>query len=171
MAKLPIRVYGDPILRKKAEEIEKIDDEIKKLADDMLETCGAVKAAGLAANQVGVAKRIFVIDRTHVNLDENPLIIVNPEVLETEGEEIGEEGCMSVPGSYEDVKRPLKVKIKGVDLDGKEMVIEGQGFLARVLMHEIDHLNGLLFIDHISSIRRQLLSKKLREISRKGSTE
>jgi len=171
MARLPIRVYGDPILRKKAEEIKEIDEEIKKLAGDMLETCKEVKAAGLAANQVGVAKKIFVVDRTSVNLDENPLVMINPEVLETEGEEVGEEGCMSVPGPFEDVKRPLRVKIKGLGLDGKETVIEGRGFLARVLVHEIDHLNGLLFIDHISSVRRQLLSRKLREISRKGSAE
>ena len=98
-------------------------------------------------------------------------IVINPEVIETEGEEMNEEGCMSVPGPFEEVRRPHKVRIKGLNLEGKEITIEGEGLLARVLMHEIDHLNGLMFIDHLSSIKRQLLSKKLREISRKGSVE
>lgn len=171
MARLPIRLYGDPTLRKKAEEIKEISQEIKNLANDMLQTCKEIKAIGLAGNQVGVSKRIFVVDRTSVDLNEEPLVVINPEIVEVEGEDLGEEGCMSVPGAFEQVKRPHKVKIKGLDLEGKEVTIEGEGLLARVLMHEIDHLNGLLFIDHLSSIRRQLLSKRLREISREGSSE
>lgn len=171
MARLPIRLYGDPVLRKRAEKIEEIDEDIKKLAQDMLETCKETKAVGLAGNQVGVTKRILVVDRANINLNEEPLIVINPEVIETEGEEMNEEGCMSVPGPFEEVRRPHKVKIKGMNLEGKEITVEGEGLLAKVLMHEIDHLNGLLFIDHLSSIRRQLLSKKLREISKKGSVE
>jgi peptide deformylase len=171
MGRLPIRLYGDPILRKKAEEIEEIDEDIRKLAFDMLETCKAVSAIGLAGNQVGVAKRIFVVDRAHIDLDEEALVMINPEVVETDGEDLSEEGCMSVPGAFEQVKRPQKIKIRGLNLEGKKLTIEGEGLLARVLMHEMDHLNGLLFIDHLSSVRRQLLSKKLRDISRKGSSE
>ncbi len=168
MTRLPIRLYGDPILRKKAERVEEIDEDMNTLARDMLETCRQIGAIGLAANQVGVAKRMLVVDKRRIDLDEIPLVLINPEVTGTQGEDTSEEGCMSLPGQFEQVKRPKKVKIKGMNLKKEEIEIEGEGLLARVLIHEIDHLNGVLFIDHLSSIRLKLLGKKLRDISGKG---
>jgi len=165
MSILKLRKYGDPVLRKKAEEIPSIDGEIRKLASDMLETLKSIGGIGLAGNQVGVAKRIFVIDRTHIDGEDQPIILVNPELLESSGDQVIEEGCLSAPGIYEDVTRPLKVKVRGLNLEGVKIQIESQGLMSRALLHEIDHLNGVLFIDHLSTIKRKLLGKKLRKIS------
>ena len=165
MSILKLRKYGDPVLRKKAEEIPAIDEEIRKLASDMLETLKSIGGIGLAGNQVGVAKRIFVIDRTHIDGEEEPIILINAELLESSGDQVIEEGCLSAPGIYENVTRPHKVKIRGLDLKGNRVEIEGEGLLSRALLHEIDHLNGVLFIDHLSTIKRKLLGKKLRKIS------
>jgi peptide deformylase len=165
MSILKLRKYGDPVLRKKAEEIPAIDEEIRKLASDMLETLKSIGGIGLAGNQVGVAKRIFVIDRTHIDGEEEPIILINAELLESSGDQVIEEGCLSAPGIYENVTRPHKVKIRGLNLKGNRMEIEGEGLLSRALLHEIDHLNGVLFIDHLSTIKRKLLGKKLRKIS------
>jgi peptide deformylase len=168
MAILPIKIYGDPILRKRAKEITRVDDDIRKLALDMLATVKEVKGIGLSANQVGVEKRLFVIDRSVFSAfpgEESPLIVVNPVLVESHGQQTSEEGCLSIPGTYADVTRELEVLVKGIDLDEKEIKIQGKGFLSRVLLHEMDHLNGLLFIDHLSSIRRRLLAKKLKKLS------
>jgi len=165
MAILKLRKYGDPVLRKKAEDIKVIDEEIKKLASEMKETLKSIEGIGLAGNQVGVSKRIFVIDRTHIDGEEEPIIMINPRLVESSGEQVYEEGCLSAPGIYEDVTRASKVKVRGLNLEGNEVEIEGEGLLSRALLHEIDHLNGVLFIDHLSSIKRKLLGKKLRKIS------
>jgi len=165
MAVLKLRKYGDPVLRRKAEEIKEIDGEIKKLASDMVETLKSIGGIGLAGNQVGVAKKMFVIDRTHIDGEEEPLIMINPELVETSGEQVFEEGCLSAPGIYEDVTRSRKVKVRGLNLEGREIEVEGEGLLSRALLHEIDHLNGVLFIDRLSTIQRKLLGKKLRKIS------
>lgn len=165
MAVLKLRKYGDPVLRRKAEEIKEIDGEIKKLASDMVETLKSIGGIGLAGNQVGVAKKMFVIDRTHIDGEEEPLIMINPELVETLGEQVFEEGCLSAPGIYEDVTRSRKVKVRGLNLEGREIEVEGEGLLSRALLHEIDHLNGVLFIDRLSTIKRKLLGKKLRKIS------
>lgn len=165
MAILKLRKYGDPVLRRKAEDIKVIDEEIKKLACEMKETLKSLGGIGLAGNQVGVAKRIFVIDRTHVDGEEEPIIVINPRLVESSGEQVYEEGCLSAPGIYEDVTRARKVKVRGLNLEGNEVEIEGEGLLSRALLHEMDHLNGVLFIDHLSSIKRKLLGKKLRKIS------
>jgi len=165
MAILKLRKYGNPVLRRRAEEISVMDDEIKKLASDMVETLKSIGGIGLAANQVGVAKRIFVIDRTHIDGEEEPVIMLNPELIESSEEQVIEEGCLSAPGIYENVTRARKVKVKGLNLEGKQVEIEGEGLLSRALLHEIDHLNGVLFIDHLSTIKRKLLGKKLRKIS------
>ena len=164
---LKIRTYGDPILRKKCERINSIDGDIRKLASDMLETLKNVSGVGLAANQVGESKRIFVIDQSKFDFEAPPLFVINPEIVEISGEQLSEEGCLSLPGMWENVKRPLKMEIKGTDLEGKEIKIAGEGVLARVLSHEIDHLEGLMFIDHLSSIERKLLSRKLKELMEK----
>lgn len=170
MAILPIKIYGDPVLRKKAKEITMVDENIRKLASDMLKTVKEAGGIGLAANQVGEKKRLFVIDRSFFSTsprEDSPLIVINPLLVQSRGEQTSEEGCLSIPGTFADITRKLEVLVKGIDLDEKEIEIEGKGFLSRVLLHEIDHLNGLLFVDHLSSIRRRLLAKKLKKLSTK----
>jgi peptide deformylase len=165
MAPLPIRKYGDPVLRRRAKETSRVDEKIKKIASQMLETLKEAKGIGLAANQVGEELRLIVVDPSRFEPDARPLIIANPVIVDSSGEQIEEEGCLSIPGTYAEVKRPFELKVKGINLDEKEIVVEAKGILSRVLAHEIDHLNGILFIDHLSSIKRSLLSRKLRKIS------
>jgi peptide deformylase len=168
MAILPIRIYGDPVLRKQAKKITKVDEDIRKLAFEMFKTLKEAKGIGLSANQIGEEKRLFVVDRSifSTSSEENsPLIVINPVLIASHGEQTSEEGCLSIPGTYADVTRPLEVLVKGMDLDEKEIEIEAKGLLSRVLLHEIDHLDGLLFIDHLSSIKRRLLAKKLKKLS------
>lgn len=162
---VPIRKYGDPVLRRRAKEINRVDEKIRKIALQMLETLKAAGGMGLAANQVGEELRIIVVDPSRFEPDAPALIIINPEALASQGEQIEEEGCLSIPGTYAEIKRPVELKVKGMNLDEKEIVVEAKGILSRVLAHEIDHLNGILFIDHLSSIKRSLLSRKLRKIS------
>lgn len=168
MAILPIKIYGDRVLRRQAKKIIRVDQNIRELASDMLKTLKEAGGIGLAANQVGEEKQLFVIDRSFFSVtpgQDSPLIVVNPVLVEWHGEQTSEEGCLSIPGTYADVTRQLEVLVKGIDLDEKEIEIQGKGFLSRVLLHEIDHLNGLLFVDHLSSIRRKLLAKKLKKLS------
>ena len=162
-----IRTYGDPILRKKSEKIKNIDGGIKDLIEDMIKSLKAYRGIGLAANQVGQAKRIFVVDRSHLDLSDEIIVAVNPEIVEVSGKQSEEEGCLSIPGTFEQVHRPLQATIKALDLNGKEFLIEGRELLARVFLHELDHLDGILFIDHLSNIRRKLLSKTLKSIADK----
>lgn len=142
MALRQIRYENDPILRKKSREITKIDDRIKTLISDMAETMYENEGVGLAAPQVGVLRRVVVID-----VGEGLLELINPEIIEKKGESIDVEGCLSIPGRAGKVKRPEYVKVKYLDINGKEQFVEGEGLLARALCHEIDHLNGVLFID------------------------
>jgi peptide deformylase len=168
MAILPIKIYGDRVLRRRAKKITRVDENIRELAFNMLKTLKEAGGIGLAANQVGEEKQLFVIDRSFFSVtpgQDSPLIVVNPVLVEWHGEQTSEEGCLSIPGTYADVTRQLEVWVKGLDLDEKEIEIQGKGFLSRVLLHEIDHLNGLLFVDHLSSIRRKLLAKKLKKLS------
>jgi peptide deformylase len=165
MAVLSIRIYGDPVLRKRAQEITKVDEKIRKLASGMLDTLKDAGGMGLAANQVGEELRILVVDRSRFQLEDSPLIVINPVIVDSRGEQTEEEGCLSVPGTYADVTRPLELTVRGIDLDEKEIVIEAKGILSRVLAHEIDHLDGVLFIDHLGSLKRRLLSKKLKKLS------
>ncbi|MCR2042569.1 peptide deformylase [Anaerosalibacter massiliensis] len=144
MAIRQLRYVNDPILRKKSREITKIDDRIKTLLDDMVETMHENEGVGLAAPQVGILRKAIVID-----IGEGILKLINPEIIEKEGENLDVEGCLSVPNRAGKVLRPEKVKVKYLDTDGKEQTIEGNGLLARALCHEIDHLNGVLFIDKI----------------------
>jgi len=165
MAILPIRIYGDSVLRKQAKEITRVDERIKNLAFEMLDTLKNAGGIGLSANQVGEELRIFVVDRSRFQTDSSPLIMINPVLVDSCDEQTEEEGCLSIPGTYADVKRPLELTVNGIDLNEKEIIVEAKGFLSRVLAHEIDHLNGVLFIDHLSSIKRKLLSKKLKKLS------
>lgn len=144
MALRSIRKIGDELLRKKSKKIEKIDDRIQVLLDDMLETMYESNGVGLAAPQVGILKRVVVID-----IGEGPVFLINPEIIKTEGSYIDEEGCLSVPGEQGEVERPYEVTVKALDRNGKEIVVEGEELMARALCHEIDHLDGILYVDKI----------------------
>lgn len=165
MAVLPIRIYGDQVLRQRAAEIPKLDDSVVKLISDMLETLKLENGLGLAANQVGVLKRVFVVNLSHVKEGEKPFAIINPMLVDKAGEIIGEEGCLSIPGIFEDVVRSKRVTFKGLAVDGREIEIKAEDLLARVMQHELDHLNGILFIDHLSKIKREQIDSQLNKIS------
>lgn len=150
MAVLDIKKAGEKVLKEKAQPVAKIDRKIKKLVDDMLETMYDADGVGLAAPQVGVSARIVVLD-----VGEGPIELINPELIEKEGCELGAEGCLSIPGIYGEVERYAKVTVEGLNRTGKKVRITGEGLLARALQHEIDHLEGVLFIE-----RAQSLSKK-----------
>jgi peptide deformylase len=150
--------YPNPVIRKKSEFVEEVNEEIKKLIEDMTDTMYASRGVGLAAVQIGVLKRVIV-----VNVGEELITMVNPEILENEGESRMEEGCLCLPGVLIDVKRSEKVKVKGLNDKGEEIVVDVEGLLARALQHEVEHLDGILIIDKISRIKRELLTSKLRK--------
>ena len=160
-----IRLYGDPALREKAAPVAAIDDEVRTIARDMLETLEDAEGVGLAGPQVAEPHRIIVVhppapDRDEVR--EPARVLVNPEIVEKAGPVLAaEEGCLSVPGIYEMVKRPERVRVQAKDLDGREIDLRADGLLSRILQHEIDHLDGVLFVDRIGPMRRALLKKKL----------
>lgn len=171
MARRPIRLYGDPVLQTRARDLVEVTEDTRRLAEDMFETMAAARGVGLAANQVGALERLVVLD-VPGDTEEAPhfrAALVNPEVIATSGEQLGEEGCLSFPGLYFEVKRPDAVKVAARDLDGQALEIEAEGYLARALQHEVDHLNGVLYIDRISAIKRGLLRAKLDDIRRKGA--
>ena len=144
MALRNIRTEGDPILRKKCREITEVNDRIRELADDMLDTMYEANGVGLAAPQVGVLKRMVIID-----IGDGPVVMINPVILETSGSQTGQEGCLSIPGKAGIVTRPNYVKAKAYDLDMKEFIIEGEELMARAICHEVGHLDGDLYIDHV----------------------
>jgi peptide deformylase len=160
-----IRIFGDPVLREKAEPIAEIDDEVREIAHDMLDTLADAEGVGLAGPQVGVTRRIIVVHPPPPVPDEvreEPRVLVNPEVVEKGGGVVAaEEGCLSIPEVYESVKRSDRVKVRATGLDGEEIEISAEGMTSRILQHEIDHLDGVLFIDRIGPMRRALLKKKL----------
>lgn len=163
MPVLPIMKYGNSVLASAAEEVKNIDDEIRELAQNMVQTMYAAPGLGLAAPQVNVSKRVITVDISVGENEKDLIILINPELLRAEGEIISEEGCLSVPGIHENVSRPVRVVIKGLDLDGQEKIIEADDLLARVFCHEIDHINGKLFIEHLSSLKRALVRRKLKK--------
>jgi peptide deformylase len=162
MAVLKILTYPDPKLRKKSAPVEKIDGEIEKLLDDMAETMYDAPGIGLAAPQVGVNLRVCIIDISPREEGSPGLIeLINPVILSAEGEQIAEEGCLSIPGFMSDVKRKARVKVRAIDRKGERLELDGTGLLARALQHEIDHLDGVLFIDRLGKLKRELLKKKI----------
>lgn len=165
-APLQLRYYGDPVLRQKAQPVAAITDAELQLAEDMLITMYATgNGIGLAATQVGVLKRFLIVDVGEEDDEEyEPVMLFNPEILSAEGEVVAEEGCLSIPDVTADVKRPERVVVEGINVAREQVRIEADGLLARALQHEIDHLNGVLFIDRLSGLRRQLLAGKLRQI-------
>jgi len=167
----PIVLYGDDVLESPAEPVQNITDEEIKLVQDMIETMYKAPGVGLAANQVGVAKRIMVTDPTAGEKKNQLITIVNPEIVSTDGEQYEEEGCLSVPGFCAEVIRPKKVVLKGVDLNGKEVVVEASDLLARAFCHEMDHLNGVFFLDHLSFIKRDMIKRRIRKMIKQGKWE
>jgi peptide deformylase len=160
MSFLEIITYPNPILRKVAKPINNITEEVVKLSEDMVERMRLARGAGLAANQVGISVRLIVLDPQLKKSDE-PIVILNPSIAEKDSEDIvEEEGCLSVPKYFDFVKRSKKVLVKGIELSGESIEIECEGHLARAFQHEIDHLNGVVFIDYLSPIKKTLFKKK-----------
>tara|TARA_B100000745_G_C20020234_1_gene346931 strand:- start:63 stop:548 length:486 start_codon:yes stop_codon:yes gene_type:complete len=153
----------DSVLRKKCLKVENIDETLVTLADDMIETMYAASGLGLAANQVGVTSDLFVIDVGIEKEKRDPVIIINPVITASEEEVIAEEGCLSIPEVFAQVKRSQHVEVKGYDLKGNELRYEAEGFLARAFQHEMDHLNGVLFWDNLSKVKRDILQRKFKK--------
>jgi peptide deformylase len=164
----PIVKFGDSVLEKKAATITEFDDELRKLADDMFESMYAAHGVGLAAPQIGISKRIAVIDVTFKEDPNAKIVLVNPEIVHTEGRQTSSEGCLSIPEFREKVTRPMKVKVRAQNLEGKTIEVEGEELLARALLHETDHLNGKLYISHISALKRDLMKRKIRKLIKAG---
>jgi peptide deformylase len=166
MAIRPIRTYPDPVLRAKTSRVEKVDDSLQRLIDDMVETMHAAPGVGLAANQVGVPLQLAVIDisdREEGRPKRSLLVLINPEILSQEGSIVAEEGCLSIPDLSEPVKRAAKVKVRAQDRTGKTFEMEADGLMAKALQHEIDHLNGILFVDRLSPLKRSIIRRKLKK--------
>jgi peptide deformylase len=157
MSLLRLHVLGSPVLRQHSAEVKLVDDEVRRLVEDMLETMDAAKGIGLAANQVGVARRVAVVDA-----DGDRFAMIDPRIVEAEGRATAEEGCLSIPDVYADVTRPDRVIIEALDADGNLYRKDASGLKARAIQHEIDHLDGILFLDHLSLIKRQMLMAKWR---------
>ena len=162
MSQKNIVIEPDPILRKKSAPLEKVDDELRSLLDDMLETMYAAPGIGLAAVQVGVLKRLIVIDVSKDQEKKDPLFLINPEITHRSKQtSVHEEGCLSLPGHFAEIERPAECQIKFIDYSGKEKELNAKGLLATCIQHEVDHLNGVLFIDYLSKLKKDMIVKKL----------
>jgi peptide deformylase len=157
MSLLALHLLGSPVLRQHSPEVPMVDNEVRRLVEDMFETMDAAKGIGLAANQVGVSRRVAVVD-----VDGDRFAMINPRIVETEGREVAEEGCLSIPDIYADVTRPDRVVLEALDAAGNRYRKEATGLKARAIQHEIDHLDGILFLDHLSLIKRQMLLARWR---------
>ncbi len=164
----PILKYGAPELETKSPSITRFDEEIKTLAEDMLETMYAAPGVGLAAPQVGVNLRLMVIDITGGEEQGHQIVFTNPEITEKEGTEEAEEGCLSIPGFTAVVERPSKIHVVGQDVEGHPQELDAEGILARAVCHEIDHLDGILYLDRTSVLKRDLIKRKIRKLVRAG---
>ncbi len=163
MAVREVRILGDPVLRKKAEAVAAIDDEVRRLIKDMFDTMYQEDGVGLAAPQVGVSHRVIVVDPREQ--DARPLGLINPVIVASDDEtDRGEEGCLSIPGLKDIVERPASVVLEALDVEGQPVRIEADGLLARVLQHEVDHLDGVLFIDRVSPLKRKMLLKRWQKV-------
>src|SRR5438552_13645463 len=164
----PIVKFGDPVLEKPAAVVTTFDDELKKLVEDMFESMYAARGVGLAAPQIGISKRLAVIDITFKEDLEAKLVLINPEIIHTEGKQKQNEGCLSIPEFREPVTRANKVTVRAQDVNGKWFEKTGEELLARALLHETDHLNGKLYISHISALKRDLMKRKIRKLMKTG---
>ena len=163
MAVRNIKNCFDPVLRKQCKVVENIDGKLVTLSEDMIETTLAAPGIGLAANQIGVPWRIFVVNMGFETENDNLITLINPEITAIEGSELGEEGCLSIPDVVAKVNRATQVELKAVDLNGKDVRYEAKGFLARAIQHEMDHLNGILFWDSLGKIKRDILKRKFKK--------
>ncbi|HET9308014.1 MAG TPA: peptide deformylase [Candidatus Sulfotelmatobacter sp.] len=164
----PIVKFGNPVLERPSEAVTVFDDDLRKLLDDMFESMYAAHGVGLAAPQIGIARRIAVIDVTFKEDPEAKLVLINPEIIHTEGKHTQSEGCLSIPEFRENVTRPNKVTVRAQDARGKIFEKTGEELLARALLHETDHLNGKLYISHISALKRDLIKRKIRKLQKAG---
>ena len=162
---MPIKIYGEEVLRKISKDVNNIDGKLVDLLKSTVLTMRNNRGLGLAANQVGFEKRFFAIDLSYFDVVKKPIVIVNPQIADVSDTFImGEEGCLSFPGLYQELERPDRAAIQGLDLDGNEIIVEGKGLMARVLLHELDHLDGKLFIDHLSKLKRGMIRGRLKKI-------
>jgi len=163
MAVLPILTYPHPILKSVAQPVSEVTDEIRKLVEDMAETMYAAPGVGLAANQVGVLKRIFVIDVAGEDEPSDLKVFINPEIVEMDGEQLFSEGCLSFPGASEDIKRAKTLKVRALDAQGNAFELEADGLLAVAVQHENDHLNGVLMIDKVGTLKKRKISRQVQK--------
>jgi peptide deformylase len=160
--------YPDPILQRPTEKVAEFDDELRALAADMFESMYKAQGVGLAANQIGVGKRVTVIDISNQKNPEDKLVLVNPEIVHKEGKQVADEGCLSLPDIREKVSRAARVKVRAQDLDGNWRELEGSELLARAFQHEIDHLDGVLFLWRLSGLKRDLILRRIRKLIKTG---
>lgn len=166
-----ILIWPDPRLKEKAAPVAAVDDSIRKLVDDMFETMYAAEGVGLAAPQIGVLQRVIVIDTTGVDEGVKPIALINPEIVGTEGTTQYREGCLSVPGEAEEVTRAEQVRVRFLDVDGNQQELEATGLLAIAVQHECDHLNGVLFVDYLSTLKRELIRKRMKRVKKERAEE
>jgi len=159
-----IIIWPDPRLRETAQKVEVVDDEVRALVCDLFETMYAANGVGLAAVQLGVARRVITIDTSAKQEGQQPLALINPVVVWSEGETLFSEGCLSIPGESEEVTRAEKVRVRALDRDGKQFEVEGTGLLAIALQHEIDHLEGVVFVDKVSTLKRELIKRRMKRL-------
>jgi peptide deformylase len=164
----PILRHGDAILRRPAQPVEEVDGRVAALVDDLIETMHHAPGVGLAAPQIGVGARVFVVDLSVGAHAHDLHVLINPEFVEREGMQLEEEGCLSVPGFNATVARPMRAVVRGLDRDGNPIVVEGLGLLARALQHEMDHLDGRLFVDRLRTVRRKLIEHDIARLRRRG---
>ena len=164
----PIVKYGNPVLEKPAAPVTEFDDDLKKLVEDMFESMYEAKGVGLAAPQIGISKRLAVIDVTFKENPREKLVLANPEIIHTEGKQTQSEGCLSIPDFRESVTRANKVTIRAQDVNGKWYEKTGEELLARAFLHETDHLNGKLYLSHLSALKRDLIKRKIRKLVKAG---
>jgi peptide deformylase len=165
----PIVKFGDPVLERAAENVDVFDTpELHKLLEDMFESMYAAKGVGLAAPQIGISKKIAVIDCSNGENPAEKIVIINPKIVQIEGKQVGEEGCLSIPGFREQVRRGKRVTVRAQNAKGEEIEITGEDLLARAFLHETDHLYGRLYITHISALKRDLMKRKIKKLQRNG---
>jgi peptide deformylase len=170
MALLPIITLPDPLLRKMSARVERVDDDLRRLADDMLETMYDAPGVGLAAVQVGIPRRLIVVDASAKEEERHPLVLINPEILALGAEmRLHEEGCLSIPDVRVEIERPGSLRVRFLDREGKPRELEAEGLLATAIQHEIDHLNGRLIIDFLSRLKRDIIVRKFKKQARTGS--
>jgi len=161
-----LHLLGSPVLRQRAEPVAAVDDEVRRLVDDLLETMYAAKGVGLAANQVGLARRVAVVDVGEET--PTPLVLINPRIVQQSADtDVAEEGCLSIPEIFGDIERPVQVVVEALDREGRPVHVETDGYQARAIQHEIDHLDGVLFLDHLSAVKRGLLLAKWKRLRKK----